>query len=81
METTQTNFEMNEAIEMPKSMKVKVFMDSSATGIEGQMNAWLDQVGAAVIIRTDTVVTAVSEKGGGTQPCIVATVWYEPPSN
>jgi hypothetical protein len=67
---------------MPKSMKVKLFMDSSAGAIEGQINAWLDQVGAAVIIKTDTVVTAATEKvNGGAQPCIVVTVWYEPPSN
>jgi hypothetical protein len=66
---------------MPKSMKVKLFMNNSASAIEDQMNAWLDQAGAAVIIRTDTVVTAVTEKAGGaTQPCIVVTVWYEPPS-
>jgi hypothetical protein len=63
-------------------MKVKVFMDASASVIEGQINAWLDQTGAAVIIKVDTVVTAVSEKAGeGTHPCIVVTVWYEPPSN
>jgi hypothetical protein len=67
---------------MPKSMKVKVFMNNSAGAIEEQLNAWLDQAGAAVIIKTDTVVTAVAEKAnGGTQPCIVVTVWYEPPSN
>jgi hypothetical protein len=35
-----------------------------------------------VVIKTDTVVTAVAEKAyDGTYPCIVATVWYEPPSN
>ena len=68
---------------MPKSMKVKVFMDASAGAIEEQINAWLDQTtGAAVIIKTDTVVTAVAEKAGDrSQPCIVVTVWYEPPSN
>ena len=67
---------------MPKSMKVKVFMDASAGAIEAQINAWLDQIGAAVIIKTDTVATAVAEKADdGTHPCIVVTVWYEPPSN
>jgi hypothetical protein len=69
-------------IKMPKSMKVKVFMDASASVIEAQINAWLDQIGVAVIIKTDTVVTAVAEKADeGTHPCIVVTVWYEPPSN
>ena len=67
---------------MPKSMKVKVFMDASASVIEGQINAWLDQIGTAVVIKTETVVTAVAEKANdGTYPCIVVTVWYEPPSN
>ena len=67
---------------MPKSMKVKVFMDRSAGAIEEHINTWLDQTGAAVIIKTDTVVTAVPEKAGdGSHPCIVVTVWYEPPSN
>jgi hypothetical protein len=67
---------------MPRSMKVKVFMDSSASVIEEQINAWLDQTGAAVIIKTDTVVTAAADKAGDrSHPCIVMTVWYEPPSN
>jgi hypothetical protein len=67
---------------MPKSMKVKVFMDGNAGAIEGQINAGLDQVGAALIIKTETVATAVAEKAGdATHPCIVVTIWYEPPSN
>jgi hypothetical protein len=67
---------------MPKTMKVKVFMDASPSAIEEQINAWLDHLGTAVVIKTDTVVTAVAEKANdGTYPCIVVTVWYEPPSN
>jgi hypothetical protein len=67
---------------MPKSMKVKLFMDRSASVIEEHINTWLDQTVAAVIIKTDTVVTAVPEKAGdGSHPCIVVTVWYEPPLN
>ena len=67
---------------MPKLMKVKVFMDTKASAIEEQVNAWLDHVGTTVIIKTETVVTAIAEKSnGGTYPCIVVTVWYEPPSN
>lgn len=67
---------------MPKPMKVKIFMDTSASVIEEQINAWLEGVGAASIIKTDTVVTAVGEKPqGGKYPCIVVTVWYEPPLN
>jgi|HubBroStandDraft_6_1064221.scaffolds.fasta_scaffold1185422_2 hypothetical protein len=58
---------------MPKPLKVKVFMDASATAIEDQINIWLGQLGSAAIIKTETRVTAVGEK-----PCIVVTVWYEP---
>jgi hypothetical protein len=67
---------------MPKTMKVKVFMDTRANAIEEQINAWLDDVGTAVVIKTDTVVTTVAEKANDkTYPCLVVTVWYEPPSN
>ena len=67
---------------MPKPMKVKIFMDAKASVIEGQINAWLDSLGSAQIIKSQTVVTAVAEKANaGTHPCIVVTVWYEPPSN
>jgi hypothetical protein len=63
-------------------MKFKMFMDSSVAAIEERINAWLEGVGPASIIKTDTVVTAVAEKTqDGTYPCVVVTVWYEPPSN
>ncbi len=65
---------------MLKPLKVKVFMDEKASEIEKQVNAWLENIGSAAIIKTDTVVTAVAEKpDDGTHPCIVVTVWYEPP--
>ncbi|HSZ64675.1 MAG TPA: hypothetical protein VK825_00595 [Xanthobacteraceae bacterium] len=65
---------------MLKPLKVKVFMDEKASEIEKQVNAWLENIGSAAIIKTDTVVTAVAEKpNDGTHPCIVVTVWYEPP--
>jgi hypothetical protein len=67
---------------MSKPMKVKLFMDASASIIEAQINAWLDGIGKAVIVRTDTVVTNFAEKGNeGTYPCIVVTIWYEPPQD
>ena len=67
---------------MPKPMKVKIFMDASASTIEAQVNTWLDGIDAAVIVKTDTVVTNVAEKAGdGTYPCIVVTIWYEPPQH
>lgn len=67
---------------MPKPMKVKIFMDVKATVVEEQINAWLDYAGAATIIKTETVVTAIAEKPNDrTYPCIVVTVWYEPPSD
>jgi hypothetical protein len=62
-------------------MKVRIFMDASASAVEQQINAWLDQQGSAAIIKTETVVTAVAEKpNDGTSPCIVVTIWYEPPA-
>jgi hypothetical protein len=65
---------------MPRPMKVKIFMDASASALEEQINAWLDHLGSAAIIKMETVVTAVAEKSNdGTYPCIVVTVWYEPP--
>ena len=67
---------------MPRAMKVKIFMDAKASVIETQINEWLDYLGSAVIVKTETVVTAVAEKpNDGTYPCIIVTIWYEPPSN
>ena len=67
---------------MPRPMKVKIFMDASASAIEGQINAWLEQLVSASIIKMETVVTAVAKKpNDGTCPCIVVTVWYEPPTS
>ena len=67
---------------MPKPMRVKIFMDEEASMIEEQINTWLDDLGSATIIKTETVVTAVAEKpDDGTYPCIVVTVWYEPPTS
>ena len=65
---------------MPRPMKVKMFMGAKPNTIEEQINAWLDHLSSATIIKTDTVVTAIAEKPtGGTYPCIVVTIWYEPP--
>jgi len=67
---------------MPKPLKVKIFMDATAGVIEQQINAWLEGLGSATIIKMETVVTAIAEKpSDGTYPCIVVTVWYEPSSN
>jgi hypothetical protein len=66
---------------MPGPLKIKIFMDTRTSVIEEQINAWLETLGAASIIKTETVVAAVTEKPGtGTGPCIVVTVWYEPPA-
>jgi hypothetical protein len=66
---------------MPRPMKVKIFMDAKAGVVEEQINAWLDDLGSATIIKMETVVTAIAEKSSdGTYPCIVVTVWYEPPA-
>jgi len=67
---------------MPAPMKIKVFMDEKASEIEKQVNAWLDNIGSATIIKSETVVAAVAKKpNDGTYPCIVVTVWYEPPES
>jgi hypothetical protein len=67
---------------MPKPMKVKIFMDAKASVIEKQINAWLDSLGSAAIIKSETVVAPIAEKSdNGTYPCIVVTVWYEPPES
>jgi hypothetical protein len=65
---------------MPRPMKVKMFMDAKPSIVEEQINAWLDYIGSATIVKTETLVTAIAEKtDDGTYPCIVVTVWYEPP--
>ncbi len=67
---------------MPKPLKVKLFMDVSASVIEEQVNAWLAKLGAASIIKTETVVTSVAKTpADGTHPFIVMTIWYEPPAS
>lgn len=67
---------------MPKPLKVKIFMDVTPSVIEEQINAWIEELGSATIIKSETVVTAIAKKSGdGTSPCIVVTVWYEPPSS
>jgi len=64
---------------MPKPLRVKIFMDAKASVIEGQVNAWLDDLGSATIIKMETVVAAAAGKPNeGTYPCIVVTVWFEP---
>ena len=65
---------------MPRPMKVKMFMDAKPSIVEEQINAWLDHIGSATIVKTETLVTATAGKtDAGTYPCIIVTVWYEPP--
>jgi hypothetical protein len=62
-------------------LKVKIFMDVSASVIEEQINAWLAKLGSAAIIKTDTVVTTITRGStDGASPFIVVTIWYEPPA-
>ena len=65
---------------MPRPLKIKIFMDVSASVVEEQVNAWLAKLESATIIKTDTVVTSVA-KGDGASPFIVVTVWYELPAS
>jgi len=63
---------------MPKPLRVKFFMDSNTNFLEERINVWLDHLGTASIIRTETRVTNVEEKADdGSRPCIVVTIWYE----
>ena len=67
---------------MPKPLKIKIFMDVSASVVEEQVNAWLAKLGPATIIKTDTVVTTVAKTAGeSASPFIVVTIWYEPPAS
>jgi hypothetical protein len=63
-------------------MKVKVFVDTSATRIETQINELLGGLSPGDVIKTETAVTAIAEKPeDGSYPCIVVTVWYDKRSN
>jgi hypothetical protein len=63
---------------MPRPMKVKLFMGSQPSELEERINAWLDRLGSATVIRTETRATTIAEKpNDGTYPCIVVTIWYE----
>jgi hypothetical protein len=59
---------------MPRPMQVKLFMDAKPSELEKQINAWLADLGSAAIIKTETAIA-------GSPPCIVVTVWYEPPES
>ena len=61
---------------MPKPIQVRIFMDAEPAALEAQINGWLAQLGKAVVIRSETVVTAIADR-----PNIVVTIWYEPQSN
>ncbi|HZR74653.1 hypothetical protein [Bradyrhizobium sp.] len=65
---------------MRQPLKVKIFMDVSASVVEEQVNAWLAKLEAGTILKTDTVVTTVA-KGDGASPFIVVTIWYELPAS
>ncbi|WP_024519421.1 hypothetical protein [Bradyrhizobium sp. Tv2a-2] len=67
---------------MPKPLKVKIFMDVSASVVEEQVNAWLAKLDGATILKTETVVTAVARTpADGASPFIVVTIWYELPAS
>jgi hypothetical protein len=49
---------------MPRPLQIKIFMDSQASVIEEQINAWLASQTSVSIIKTETVV---SGSGGSPQ--------------
>jgi hypothetical protein len=60
---------------MSRPMKVRLFMDAKPSTIGEQINAWVDYVGSATIVKTETVVTSIAEKHTDeTCPCIVVTI-------
>jgi hypothetical protein len=65
---------------MLKPLKVKIFMEANASGIEEKINSWLAAQDSITIIKTETVVTAAADKSSS-QPWLVVTVWYEPPAS
>jgi hypothetical protein len=63
-------------------MKVKIFMDNRAETLERRINDWFDnEAGTAEIIKMETVMAPVPETDGDIYPCMVVTIWFEPPSN
>ena len=67
---------------MHRPLKLKIFMETSASAIEDNINAWLAAQESITIIKTETVVTAVAKTGAdGAWPFIVMTIWYEPPTS
>lgn len=64
---------------MLRPLKLKIFMETSASAIEEKINSWLASQEQITIIKTETVVTAAAEKSSN--PWIVVTVWYEPPAS
>ncbi len=65
---------------MPRPLKIKIFMDVSASVVEEQVNAWLARLESATIIKSETAVTTVA-KGDAASPFIVVTIWYELPAS
>ena len=63
---------------MPRPLKVKIFIDTNASALEEQVNAWLASHASASIIKTETVVGGAAEKSSGAN--LVVTVWYELPT-
>jgi hypothetical protein len=66
---------------MLRPLKVKIFMETNASTIEEQINAWLASQAGASIIKTETVVGGVVDKSGSSHPCLVVTIWYESPTS
>jgi hypothetical protein len=61
-------------------MKVRIFADTRPGKVEEQINHWFgNEVGAVYVVKTETVVTALTEGHDGRSfPFVVVTIWYEP---
>jgi hypothetical protein len=66
---------------MPQPLKIKIFMDASPSKLEEEINSWLAAANPITIIKTETVVGAPADRPNERSgPCIVVTLWYEPPA-
>ncbi len=59
-------------------MKVKTFMGGDAAKLDGQVNAFLADIGKASIHEMHTAATHVrGPQTGAERPIVVITVWYD----
>jgi hypothetical protein len=59
-------------------MRFKIFTGTNRDKLEGDVNAWLDQLPGKLSIRsTQTAATQLAAEGMPTRPVLIITIWYE----